>query len=170
MSGRCIRTLSGKIVKIKALLYSDGSQRSLSAAIYAAVLMKNDENMQVTIVTSLQTAKGASGLVWDEGWSMAGADVGISRQILRETKKVFDDRDIKVETVLVHGGDDIPDKIVEYAREGDFNLIIMGTKGPSDLKGLVLGSVAHQVVHLSDRPVLLVKKLPQEILQTLEEA
>jgi nucleotide-binding universal stress UspA family protein len=69
----------------------------------------------------------------------------------------------------VEGGDDIPERIVQYAREGNFNLIIMGTKGPSDLKGLVVGSAAHRVVHLSDRPVLLVKKLPPEILAALGE-
>jgi nucleotide-binding universal stress UspA family protein len=33
----------------------------------------------------------------------------------------------------------------------------MGSRGRSDLTGLVLGSTAHKVVHLSDRPVLVVR-------------
>ncbi|HUW65924.1 MAG TPA: universal stress protein [Spirochaetia bacterium] len=156
-------------MNINALLYSDGSERSLSAAIYAAALMKGNPHMSLTIISCSQAAKGAAGLVWDEGWSVAGAVVGVNQEILGQAKKVFDDRDIKVETVVAQCGEAVAEKIVEYAHEGEFNLIIMGTKGPSDLKALVLGSVAHRVVHLSDRPVLLVKKLPPEILAILAE-
>ncbi|HUW65139.1 MAG TPA: universal stress protein [Spirochaetia bacterium] len=156
-------------MRINALLYSDGSERSLSAAIYAAALMKGNPHVNLTIISLSQPVKGSAAAVWDEAWSVAGAVDGVSRQILRETKKVFDDREIKVKSVVVDGGDGVPERIVEYAQEGNFNLIIMGTKGPSDLKGLVLGSVAHRVVNLSDRPVLLVKKLPPEILATLGE-
>jgi nucleotide-binding universal stress UspA family protein len=33
----------------------------------------------------------------------------------------------------------------------------MGSRGSSDLAGLVLGSTAHKVIHLADRPVLVVR-------------
>lgn len=39
-------------------------------------------------------------------------------------------------------------KIVECAQTGTFHLISIGTKGPSDMAALVLGSVALLVVHL----------------------
>jgi nucleotide-binding universal stress UspA family protein len=35
--------------------------------------------------------------------------------------------------------------------------IIMGSRGRGDLAGLVLGSTAHKVIHLADRPVLVVR-------------
>jgi nucleotide-binding universal stress UspA family protein len=47
--------------------------------------------------------------------------------------------------------------IAEYARAHDCDEIVMGTRGLSTMKRLVLGSVANKVVHLADRPVLLVK-------------
>jgi nucleotide-binding universal stress UspA family protein len=48
-------------------------------------------------------------------------------------------------------------EIVEDAKEHDADLIIMGSRGRGDLAGLVLGSTAHKVIHLTDRPVLVVR-------------
>jgi nucleotide-binding universal stress UspA family protein len=48
-------------------------------------------------------------------------------------------------------------EIIEDAKEHDVSVIIMGSRGRSDLTGLVLGSTAHKVIHLTDRPVLVVR-------------
>jgi nucleotide-binding universal stress UspA family protein len=48
-------------------------------------------------------------------------------------------------------------EIVEDAKKYDAGVIIMGSRGRSDLAGLVLGSTAHKVIHLTDRPVLVVR-------------
>lgn len=47
--------------------------------------------------------------------------------------------------------------IVQAADEHDVGVIVMGSRGRSDLAGLVLGSTAHKVIHLSSRPVLVVR-------------
>jgi nucleotide-binding universal stress UspA family protein len=39
----------------------------------------------------------------------------------------------------------------------DAGLIVMGSHGRGDLTALLLGSVAHKVVHLSNRPVLIAR-------------
>jgi nucleotide-binding universal stress UspA family protein len=48
-------------------------------------------------------------------------------------------------------------EIVEDAKNLDASVIIMGSRGRGDLAGLVLGSTAHKVIHLADRPVLVVR-------------
>jgi len=48
-------------------------------------------------------------------------------------------------------------EIVDAARDHDAGVIVMGSRGHSGMTGLVLGSTAHQVIHLSDRPVLVVR-------------
>ena len=48
-------------------------------------------------------------------------------------------------------------EIVDDAIEHDADLIVMGSRGRSDLVGFILGSTAHKVIHLTDRPVLIVK-------------
>jgi nucleotide-binding universal stress UspA family protein len=47
--------------------------------------------------------------------------------------------------------------IVEVARDYGAGVIVVGSHGRGDLTGLLLGSVAHQVIHLADRPVLVAR-------------
>ena len=48
-------------------------------------------------------------------------------------------------------------EIISAAKEHDVDVIVMGSRGRGDLAGLVLGSTAHKVIHLADRPVLVVR-------------
>lgn len=58
------------------------------------------------------------------------------------------------------------DMILDYATEKSFELIIMGTRGLSTLHGLVFGSLAHTMLNKSTIPVLLIKKLPQDFIDS----
>lgn len=49
------------------------------------------------------------------------------------------------------------EKICEVARIEKCELIIMGSRGRTDLQGLLLGSVAHRVLHQAPCPVLIVR-------------
>ena len=48
-------------------------------------------------------------------------------------------------------------EIIADAKEHDAGVIIMGSRGRSDFAGAVLGSTAHKVIHLTDRPVLVIR-------------
>jgi nucleotide-binding universal stress UspA family protein len=48
-------------------------------------------------------------------------------------------------------------EIVPEAGSRDAGVIVMGSRGRGDLAGLLLGSTAHKVIHLADRPVLVVR-------------
>jgi nucleotide-binding universal stress UspA family protein len=48
-------------------------------------------------------------------------------------------------------------EILADAKEHDADVIIMGSRGRSDFAGTILGSTAHKVIHLTDRPVLVVR-------------
>jgi nucleotide-binding universal stress UspA family protein len=47
--------------------------------------------------------------------------------------------------------------IIDDAKEHDVDVIVMGSRGRGDLAGLILGSTAHKVIHLADRPILIVR-------------
>jgi len=57
------------------------------------------------------------------------------------------------ETVFGHAAREI----VKDAQEHDADVIIMGSRGRSELTGAILGSTAHKVIHLTDRPVMVVR-------------
>ena len=46
--------------------------------------------------------------------------------------------------------------IIDTADEIKADIIIMGSSGKSDFKGLLEGSVTHKVIHLADCPVLVI--------------
>jgi universal stress protein A len=48
-------------------------------------------------------------------------------------------------------------EIVQHAKEGEFDLVVMGTHGRTGLSHLIMGSVAERVLRLSPCPVLTVK-------------
>ena len=48
-------------------------------------------------------------------------------------------------------------EIINDAKEIGADIIMMGSRGRGDIAGLLLGSTAHKVIHLSDRPVLVVR-------------
>jgi nucleotide-binding universal stress UspA family protein len=48
-------------------------------------------------------------------------------------------------------------EITGDAKDHDADIIVMGSRGHGDLTGLVLGSTAHKVIQLADRPVLIIR-------------
>ena len=48
-------------------------------------------------------------------------------------------------------------EILADAKEHDADVVIMGSRGRSDFAGAILGSTAHKVIHLADRPVLVIR-------------
>ena len=47
--------------------------------------------------------------------------------------------------------------ILDAAKAFDSSLIVMGTRGLSDFSGLLVGSMAHKVIHHAECPVLVVR-------------
>jgi len=62
---------------------------------------------------------------------------------------------LKVSTKLVEGRPS--DKIIETAEKGNFDIIIMGSRGLGGIKEFFLGSVSDRVADEAACPVLIVK-------------
>ena len=74
-------------------------------------------------------------------------------KITEKAKKM----DVNLQTDMIVATKSITAEIVEYADKLKVDLIIVGTRGRSGLKRMLLGSVASEVVKYADCPVLLVK-------------
>lgn len=48
------------------------------------------------------------------------------------------------------------DALLELATERDARMIVVGSYGESPIRGAILGSTPHKLLHLADRPVLAV--------------
>ena len=64
------------------------------------------------------------------------------------------------------GAGHVAKDIVETAAAGGVDLIVMGSRGLSDVQGILLGSVTHKVMQLAHVPVLVVRgTVPVKVAQ-----
>ena len=62
---------------------------------------------------------------------------------------------VQVETLLEQG--DYAHEIIEVAKRNDCDVIIMGSRGMSPIKELLLGSVSLKVMHHASCPVMIIR-------------
>ncbi|SHO47611.1 universal stress protein [Desulfopila aestuarii] len=82
--------------------------------------------------------------------------------IMNKTEKVFEPylaklRDSGVPFAELAVEEPAGTMLVTVADNEKCEMIIMGSRGKSDLEGLIIGSVTHKVLHLAKCPVLVVK-------------
>ncbi|GGH88672.1 nucleotide-binding universal stress UspA family protein [Pullulanibacillus pueri] len=75
--------------------------------------------------------------------------------ILRLAKEILEKQHVKAKTEVLEG--EPVQVICEHAQVNDFDLIVVGSRGVSGIKKLVLGSVSQKVIQESECPVLVVK-------------
>lgn len=147
----------------KVLVPTDGSPAALRAAAYAAELKKLDPAVEITVlaVQSVPRELIARKLYWMAterpvtGGVIEDLFAEERERVLNATARVF--RDAGLEVKVDHRSGDVAEEIASYAREGGFDLIVMGTRGASELSGLIVGSVSHKVIHLAPCPIILIK-------------
>jgi nucleotide-binding universal stress UspA family protein len=77
------------------------------------------------------------------------------KNILADAKAKTETEGVQVETILVVG--QAVETIVEASKNGKFDLIVIGARGLSPIKEILLGSVSHGVTTHAQCPVLVVK-------------
>lgn len=71
-------------------------------------------------------------------------------------QKTAEDEDLKATTFL--GYESVRDEVNVYSRENNIDLIVVGSKGASGVKELLIGSNTEQIIRRAKCPVLVVKE------------
>jgi len=79
----------------------------------------------------------------------------VGNRVLAGGEQKAKSANVKVETVLREGN--TVQEIVALAKEGEFDLIVMGARGISRIRELLMGSVSEGVIKNAHCPVLVVK-------------
>lgn len=138
----------------------DGSAASRRALDYALELAAADPGARL-ILLNVQIPDDLG--LWDA--RARGDDHRLdaalrSQEVLSRPFKACEERHVSCETRAEYG-EPVAETIVRVAREIGADQIVMGARGLGRLRGLILGSVTTQVVHLAEIPVTLVKASPQ---------
>ena len=141
------------------LVAVDGSPHA-NRALREAIDIARGSRARLTIITA--AAEPRTGVTMALA---AGAAAGLGAELLREADRIVRaaaDRvpdDISVTTIVTE--DPIRSAILKRVREGNHDLVVMGSRGRGAVRSAVLGSVSHHVLHHSPVPVLIVHAEPE---------
>lgn len=138
----------------RILVPVDGSEDS-KRALEFAVGMAKALNAKVTALHVVKQPTAAYPFDISLSAQVIESAEEYGKQLLDDLKKgVSETLDLKTEMRTAY---DVARKIVEVGREGGYDLIVMGTRGLSGVKRILLGSVASGVVAHASCTVVIVR-------------
>ena len=160
---RILSQIKGKFSKI--LITVDGSEESMNAADYAIAMAKKEDNDAQLIALHVlfsQTGYAYStnmfGLVTPSWINEIQEDAKLeAQQWFDKIKEKISENDIQLKTEVVVSPTSVVGAIVDYAEHENVDLIVIGSRGRSGFKKLLLGSTASGVITYATCPVLVVK-------------
>ena len=138
----------------KVLIPVDGAPASLRALDFAIEMARPSAGaslvlLNVQTISASEATSAAMGSDWQDTASRASAGA------LEQAVKKCEDGSIRFSTLVKTGL--VAEAIAQVARDEGINHIVMGTRGLGSIQGLLLGSVAMNVVHLAEVPITLIK-------------
>jgi nucleotide-binding universal stress UspA family protein len=136
----------------KILVPLDGSEHSLKA-LQVALQIAEKFNGTITLIHVYSIGGFAISPTPVREFIEAIRKVGTG--ILADGERRVKAEGVQVETLLLEGH--AVEQIVKTCREGKFDLVVMGARGLSRIKEMLLGSVSDGVTRHAHCPVLVVK-------------
>ncbi len=152
----------------KILVPIDGSEHSLKALEVAIQIAKKFEG-KITLIhvysvtvrpiimpepTTL-TPPGVPIMTPTEISRVVNAAREVGNRILSDGEDKAKAEAVPVEKILTEGH--VVHEIIRVAKDGNFDLIVIGARGISHMREMLLGSVTDGVIHHASCPVLVVK-------------
>jgi len=151
----------------KILVPLDGSEHSLKALDVAIQIAKKFRG-KITLI-HVYSISGVASVMPEPSMATGGAPVmvpidvskvvdairKVGSRILDDSKQRVKAEKVEVETLLKEGH--TVEEIIKVAMGGNFELIVMGARGISHIREMLLGSVSDGVMHHVACPVLVVK-------------
>ncbi len=137
----------------KIVVPIDHSELSKKALETAIAMVKYEENIELNVITVIDVH--ATVYYYGQGDPVREAKVKEAKEALQEVDKMLNELPNKTKSYILEGSP--ASTIIDFVKEENADLIIMGSRGLSGIKEMFLGSVSHHVVQKSECPVYIVK-------------
>lgn len=139
----------------KILVPIDGSKNSKLALEKARdlALLSNGEVMVVTVIKDLVSHLYA--LENEEKVEMRKVFLEQGEKTLKDALETFKDCPGKIDSMIVEG--DPAQEIIRLAEEGEYDLVVMGSRGLDAFSRVMIGSISNKVLNHVRTSVLIVK-------------
>lgn len=136
----------------KILVAVDGSDHSKRAAEHAAHLASIDSTSVVEVLYILDHERIKGDVIYNIDDDTPHFDQDTR---LAPIKEIFEGKGTNYKFTIKHGEPSMG--IISFANRGDFDIVIIGSRGLNTFQEMVLGSVSHKVAKRANMPVLIVK-------------
>ena len=137
----------------KILVAIDGSHESMEAARYS-ISLSQEYNAELYALHIVRSDVDLFGPHDTSEYTIRMRNE--AEKYLNKVRLTADEKNMQIKSEII-SSTNIAEAIVDYAEEKNFKLIVIGTRGRSGFKKLLLGSVASSVVTYAHCPVLVVK-------------
>jgi nucleotide-binding universal stress UspA family protein len=135
---------------------SDSGRRALDEAVKVAKAMDGRIQALCVVQHPARLVDVSSGFAEEQTRESTENDVATAA--LEEARMLFAREGVEGSTRAADAnGEEVAAVIYRIAAEEDADLVVMGTRGLSGVKRLLLGSVAESFLRTADRPVMLVR-------------
>ena len=137
----------------------DGSESSIDAADYAIEMAKKD-GAQVIALTVNRIPLSSYGLATPQEevkQSKENEEMQEFKEWLDKISQNAKQNSVQLKKEIINSQMSVEAAIVEYAESEGVELIVVGTRGNSGIKNMLLGSIASGVVKYATCPVMVVK-------------
>jgi nucleotide-binding universal stress UspA family protein len=137
----------------------DGSEHSLKAAEYALEIAKSfgAQLYAVTVTYVPESYHLKQEDVLSQSKEIHDNSMEDAKTWLEKFNQKSKEDNIQLKTELISSHRPVDYVILEYAEKNNIDLIVVGTRGRSGFKKLLLGSIASSVVTCAHCPVMVVK-------------
>jgi nucleotide-binding universal stress UspA family protein len=141
---------------MKILVPIDGSQNSLKALKYAVTLAKGLTAKSSIVVINVHDDSSFNYINQFVTYEdIKNNLIENSQKEMKPAQKLLAKSDITHSFIIEIGN--VAETILSIADKEKVGMIVIGSKGRSELSDILLGSVAHRITHKAKQPVLVVK-------------
>jgi len=137
----------------RVLVPFDGSELSKKALDIAITLLKQDEKIELDVITVVNTRVEYEGVI--DTTLLKEAKVASAKKALNEVGQTLETLSNQSRITVLEG--DPAEAILEFIKDNQSDFVVMGSRGLGKIKEMFLGSVSHHVVHKAPCPVVIVK-------------
>jgi nucleotide-binding universal stress UspA family protein len=137
----------------------DGSESSIDAADYAIEMAKKD-GAQVIALTVNRIPLSSYGLATPQDevkQSKENEEMQEFKEWLDKISQIAKQNSVQLKKEIINSQMSVEAAVVEYAESEGVDLIVIGTRGNSGIKNMLLGSIASGIVKYATCPVMVVK-------------
>jgi nucleotide-binding universal stress UspA family protein len=135
----------------KRVLLAVAGGDDIATGVHAAIAAAASAGSRVLVVHVAQLLFGPQGFAYVESEEDAEATLAQAITLIR-------DAGVAAEGMVAHGAP-VGEAVSTIARAWSADLIVVGSRRMGDFASLVLGSVSHSLLHSSEHPVLVAKRV-----------